>query len=638
MSDWRQDGLVNCVTGLGDDELDTSTHTRRTWSYQRSVWDLEQEFIQNWMAAREVSQLPWDMFREGFDLVGLPEGTDLAAIMSYIEGDFRVRPDGQVEEIEGINSLAHRLRREGDKLGGAVLLPIVDDGLDPIEPLDLRRIRSIKGWVLLDRSEITPWAGYAGVNTRPEYFVLSDVLSSERAGKDLQPGDIIHRSRLIIHEGVELSTREMRRRNWWGASVLEKNERQRRGAEEGEAYANTYLDRASWLGYWMSNLNEMLAAKDPDGNPVGEEIVSGRMRTFRTNTRTLGVAVLDGGSKQATTENGQVLPERLPDKIESVSESAGDLPGLVRLNWESWQMGSTMPKSIAFGDTVGGLNSGANAGDWQSWSGFVHAHQVDWGTPIINMILLLTFAAHNGPTNGVIPETWQIVWRPLLRPSPLEKAQIAKAQAEADNARIGSNTVKADEVRKQRMELGDLDGPLRVEPEEGIVEDTTGLPPAQVGIATASLEGGVAVGEGRVTEEFLAGWLTSIDEERYPPEKAAAMAASAVQRGVLPTGPDGMPADEAQDEADAEAEEVAPFSNDPRPSDLMSAKSIAEMVRARFGADVNITGRKITNMGNRGEIRWWPVAGAKYYSQAEAEAVLGMAPEGGEDSQDQTTL
>ena len=70
----RFDGLGNCATGLDDEERDTRRQIRRTLPHQRSVAELEAEWLSSWMAYREVSLLAEALFREGFDSNELRDG------------------------------------------------------------------------------------------------------------------------------------------------------------------------------------------------------------------------------------------------------------------------------------------------------------------------------------------------------------------------------------------------------------------------------------------------------------------------------------------------------------------------------------------------------------------------------------
>lgn len=519
----RLDGLVNALTGLGDEDLDTRQATQRTAARWRTPAEYEQEWRQSWMANREISQRARDMFREGFDLEDLePADLDLARIRSFVQGDLKTLPDGRLDTQKGLLWYARRWLEIGDKVGGSALMPILDDGLDPSRPLDVRRIQRVIGWEVFDRSEILPHWGTGSFTSKPTHYVLADVAQDLMSGKDrtFRPGDVIHASRLFINPGRELSAREMRRRQGWGDSMLELLWNERRAAEEGAEYARTYMDRVSWLHMQIAGLTEMLEATDQNGNPIGEVALKTRMRTFRRLTRTLGMGITDGGVPEGKERTGETIPGRSPDKLESMAESVGDLPELVQMNLDHWQFGLGMPKTLAFGEAPGGLRGGDNAGDWQSWGGVIAADQDEKATPVMTWMLVITFASREGPTDGVIPTNFSIAWRPLTIPTPIEEIEIDKARAEVDGLRLAQKVITPAEVREQRIINGD-EGPLRVE--ESTDKPTLPIDPS---LAASIFAGAQAVTSGAIPVEFFAAWLHVTAPDLFPPRVAATLAAS----------------------------------------------------------------------------------------------------------------
>lgn len=609
----RLDGLVNCLTGLGESPTDTRQATHRTYAWQPTTAELEQEWLQSWTAYREVSQLPWDMFREGFDLVGLdPDEFDMGEIRSHIEGDLTIQPDGSISDPKGVAYYAWQLREQGDKLGGAALFPILDDGLDPVEPLDLRRVQRVVSWEVFDRDEITPWTGSIGVNVEPEYYILSDVMAVHGdTARVLQPGDVIHRSRLIIHPGQRMSRRQMRYRQWWGASVLERNARERRAVEEGSEYARTYLDRASWLHFSMSELNEVITATDEHGNPIGEEVVRKRLKAIREYSRTMGIVVTDGGKDGYTIDQTNTnIPGRPPDKLESISESSGDIGKIVQQNLDQWGYGSVMPRSIAFGESPSGLRGGDNAGDWQMWGGRVHAEQTTWGTEVVKRMLTVEFAAREGPTGGVVPEHYEVHWRPLLRPTPVESANIRKVNAETDKILIDSKVARSSEVREQRLVNGNIDGPLRASERGDGDDDSDDDAKATEPVSPATLmQAGSNVAKGELAPTYLREAFRLLDPEIYTEEAARRL--EVASQGVDPDAPPPAP-DEVQDE-DEEPDPIAELMAK-IPSDLMTLGELVDAIKSETG--LTLSTRKIAAMVKRHEIRHHKVGSSRGYSRS----------------------
>lgn len=579
----RRDSLFNPQTGMGDGSpqtLDTRTRTRRKLDTWRSVDFWNAEWLQSWTARREVSQLANDLGRKGAKIEGLPEWVDSSEVQEIIDADLDYRADGSIPRSPGHLHYIERLAETGDKAGGAVLLPLIVDGLDPIEPLDWRRIKRIDGWMVLDRSEVSPFS-YSGTSSVPEFYILSDVLAapdhySGKRGKSilddghrLQPGDIIHRSRLAFNIGVQLSNREMRRRQWWGASKLELNMLARESLEYGDTQLATYIDRTVTMNFQIGGLNELRDKCDEQGVNIGQAEVEKHFRGVVQQTHGTGFAVTDGGSPNVIAPIDGVptlvASGRNPDKIEQIVTPTDALVEINKYNRDQWQAGAGIPRSIAFGEAPAGLRGGKNEGDWQSWQGVVQ-HRQKWATFVLKWMLSLEFAAKDGPTGGVPidPNSYKIIWNPLLTPTPKEEADIAQTWAEIDGRRQDQNVQRPDETREQRVVNGILTGPVPALEADADGDDlTTSL----IGIATNATDILRAWRLGEITKDDAVYLLQKQDPARF--EDAAVK----LREPELPTPAAG---EEVQDEVDPA---IARFAS--MRGDLRSAKDIAaEMTRA----------------------------------------------------------
>jgi hypothetical protein len=577
----RRDSLYNPQTGLGDDSedtLDTRKRSRRVLDTYRQAHFWNSEWLQSWTAQREVSQLANDLVRKGVRIEGLPEWVDTKEVHEIISADLDYRADGAIKRTPGLLHYIKRLCEQGDKVGGAVLLPLIVDGMDPIEPLDWRRIKRIDGWLILDRSEISPFS-YSGTTSEPEFYVLSDVLSvpdydtgkrgpsAVGAQHQLVPGDIIHRSRLAFNIGVELSRREMRRRQWWGASKLELNMLARESLEYGDSQLATYIDRTVTMNFQIGGLDELRSRCDEQGVNVGEADVERAFRGIVQRARGTGFLVTDGGtpSTQLVTDGQQsTIPGRNPDKIEQIVTPTDALVAINGYYRDQWQAGAGIPRSIAFGEAPSGLRGGKNEGDWQSWQGVVGDRQT-WATMILKWLLSLEFAAKFGPSGGVPvdPNSYTVHWNGLLTPTPKEEAEIAQVWAEIDGLRQSQAVQRPDETRQHRVVDGQLAGPVpALETEE---TDETGLTTSLVGIATNSLDIFKAVTAGELTPAAAAYLLRKQDPERFTDaDEAVGLAVPA------------KPEQDAEAPADPLSARFETMS-----ADLRSAKDIAaEMSRA----------------------------------------------------------
>ena len=618
--------LVSCRTGLGREDSDARTLTTRPWVGQPDPYLLELEYQSSWMAYREVHQLSNDMFRSGFDLRNVePPDTDVTGIQAILEGDRAVNEDGHLGDDRGLLYYAEKVTEIGNAIGGAALLAIVDDGLDPIEPLNVNRIQRVVGWVVLDRREIMPWYGRGDVE--PQYYMLTSVTWLP-PGSEIRTGQVIHKSRLWVNVGRELSRTEMRARQGWGASWLEMNWAWRRGAEEALSYLLTYAWRASWLNLSIANLDEMLKSVDEEGTEIGPELVDRRAQLFRQQATTLGIGITDAGSGGQVLVSGTKIEGRPADKVESIGESVGDLPKIEETARNVWRMGTAIPASIAFGEGVSGLRGGDNDGDWMTWEGQVQGAQSTDGNFIVNWMLTLMFAAKDGPTGGMIPR-WTLEPKPLRAPTADEKIGEQNSLAEGDARRILDRVVTSAEVRKQRVELQDF-GPLRIM--EGI-DTTEAETPLRVGDLTVLFDTAKAIKAGEMTAEAGAQLIVLAAGDRYTPEQARAFAVASLPQapaapttgatGASSTSPAVPAGPGEQDEVDTDADVVA-FTLDPLPpGGVKTAKQIVTELAGQIPITVR-TIRKLARPGSDGSpplIRVWDTFGREPgYSIAEVVA------------------
>lgn len=469
----RYDGLANDVTGLGDPEIDTKLNAHRTRSCSpRSVACYTDEWRQNWMANREISQTARDQYREHFRVEVEGAEVDRAEIKRLMEGGLVIGDDGSLTKVRGLEWWAQRNQEVGDMAGGSALFAIVEDGLDPAVPLDLRRVQRVVGWEVFDRGEITPYI--TDINVEPEYYYLTDIFRSGDESLQLQAGSVIHKSRLWLNPGRLLPRSVMRLQQWWGDSKLELAWPERRAAERGRDYLASYIQRTSWLHFQLGGLEEMRGQIDPETKePIGPGVIRRVMAEQRKVLNTLGFLVSDGGRPNATSRDGGVVPGRNADKVESVVEPTGDLPSIIERMQRDWASARGMPPTIALGEATSALRGGDNASDWQSWGGEIKSEQGENAVPQLTWMLTIVFSASEGPTGGTVPD-FTVEPIPLVQPTRSEDAEIAKAWSEIDVARRDAGLLTPFEIRQARNVEGNTDGPIKLESAEIGVNDGDG--------------------------------------------------------------------------------------------------------------------------------------------------------------------
>jgi hypothetical protein len=622
------DALQNKTTGLGTSE-DVQLDTEIVAGRRMGVGELDLLMQSSALAWRSIWQLAFDVVRKGFSLVNVkPADLDIGELKSYIDGDYSVRPDGSINRARGLLWYVARLLGLGDGLGGAVLIPLLDDGMDPIEPLDVRRIKRITGWVVLDRREITPWSHDGG---EPEYYVLS---GSYRRGT-VRLGDVWHKSRLWVHEGMPISDWARRMNGYWGVSKLELTRTERLGAEASLQYLLSYMHRSSWIRYAVASMNELLKETDDDGNAIGEERMQERMQEFRRMITTLGVAIVDGGTPSTVDEDGHPIPARNADQVDSIVESVGGLPEIHDRALTRWQVAVGMPRTIALGEQAPGIGNNENIGDWQSWEGTCDATRVDAVTPLLTWCLILIFSSVEGPTKGVVPTSFSIEYNRLVVQSADDQAKTARAVAEADGLRISQRVVLPEEVREQRVVGQDWTGPLRA---SGKLQSSAA--DLLVGTTQVVFQAALAVQAGQLSPEAFAALMPPLTNARVGSTQAQAISdvlrsfpapSPQPQTGQLPVSPDVAADDE--DDADANPEDASPdlldFSADaPPPGGLSPARAIKARLRELGFSTVTV--QQIRKLAREREIRVWRTLGREpEYSLAEVVEVLRQRIAGG---------
>lgn len=438
---WRNDSKIeNALTGLGIPGVDSATATKRVFC-PLSPSAARLEYRGSWAAQNEIDRPAKDLVREGFEIVDLPPWVDVAATYSYLSD----LGDADVPEDRGVLPALSRLHAEGHKTKGAALVIVLDDGLPTWAPVDLARIRSIRSLELLECDEIHPWYGDAKTRV-PEHYVIGT------ARTQLTPASIVHRSRVLLCKGVRLSPSEEWANNGWGASSLERLQSERMAMHTALEEMAGLILKGTVDAVYLAELEEMLS--DEEGRSSVEERIALIARA-RGQHR---LVPLDAGSNPG--EPGE--PGRPPDKFETLARPVEGVARLFELIEKHWASGTGQTPSIALGLNVGGLNTGEHAGDWQAWGSKIGGEQETWLRPRLEYLVLLAFAAKDGPTAGRIPEKWEITFPKLWQPTDLEREQVRQLRTATDNIMIAAKMVDAATVADQRLRQGNT-GELKLE-------------------------------------------------------------------------------------------------------------------------------------------------------------------------------
>lgn len=403
----RMDSWQNKITGLGGKN---DLACRNSWRYRAplDMYTLESIYEFSEIGGRMVDQEPDDSTREGFELVGI-DREDQDALNERL---------GKIGYLQAIAEA----QRWANLYGGAAVYMQVQDGQTSDMPIDMARIVTVSGLTVLDRWDLTAQTYDTDPDSKnfgnPELYQMS-------VEGGVKSNAIIHASRLLPFYGKRLPWRAQRRRQGWGSPVYD------RAWEAFEAYGSSH----SLLKNALARITQgVIKSKGLDAalKKGQKKQVKGRMQALTRDASMLGDMFLD--MDKETYEAVQRGVQGFKDVLEA---------------FENYLVAHTpIPKSILLGQTPGGLNSGANSGDWEAWAGYISAQQTKKLDPPTRRFLDIEFASTNTPLSE-IPESYKIKWNPILQESKTDKADNHFKNAQARQLDVFSGIVTDDQARRQ---------------------------------------------------------------------------------------------------------------------------------------------------------------------------------------------
>lgn len=434
-------GWGNDLTDLGGGS-DKSTYSRLLQRPPLSPQTLETLYFQCALARRIVDRMPDDAVKEGFDFEGL-SSLQLRRAASAIE------------DLDVIGTIVEAAK-QARLYGGALIVPLLRETLqgDRVQgsanerPLDPRTVRELMGFEIVPSVDAYPDGldGRQGSRawTDPEYYRLW--------------GEVrIHRSRVIRLNGLRVPARVARRNRGWSYSVLEP--------------VWESLRRLGTVRGYMESLAHNISVSVLKVGGLGKKILGG------PDGKAKAMAAVRELQMQADNLHWLAL-----DRDDSFDMSNRPMQGLKDLDEravEALVMDTNYPREILTGQTLSGLNSGANSGPIRSYyDACDHDRKKDYTPALISILELLGYA--RGLTQLATGD-YTIRWRPLWTPSEIELSQIRESNARADKTMVDMRAVLPSEVRRNRAQEGNT-GALVV---EGEIPGADDPPPPPVAPAAA---------------------------------------------------------------------------------------------------------------------------------------------------------
>jgi phage-related protein (TIGR01555 family) len=328
------------------------------------------------------------------------------------------------------NTQFHQALSEAVKLqrlyGGAGLVLLIDDGLPEEEPVDLQRIRAVRGYIPLSRHHLIPEDFSITDYSKPSHYRIT---TSQRITPDQQSSYVnvrIHSSRVARFDGLYLPWDTRVRNTGWGMSVLQllwesykRYEAAMSGLETMTADSDLFVHKIPGLFQRIASGNETDLRKRLEANSLSRSVYGG--------------VVVD------TEEEVNFINRALANIASATDPFIKDL-----------QAATGWPASILMGESPGGLGKEGRFEE-RVWASIVEQWQSVYCQGPITEVFQYILASREGPTRGRPPEAWSVHFPSVFTKTDEEKAALRLQVAQSDAQYINLGVLNALEVRESRF-------------------------------------------------------------------------------------------------------------------------------------------------------------------------------------------
>jgi phage-related protein (TIGR01555 family) len=310
--------------------------------------------------------------------------------------------------------------------GGAGLVMLIDDGLPEDEPVDVKRIRGIRGFIPLSRWELIPTELTGADYSRPEFYLITTSQKLTDAQREAYVNVRIHHTRVARFDGLYLPWKLRITNTGWGQSVIQLLWHAYKRYESALSGLENMMSDSDLFVHKMPGLFNRLAQGNEDG-------IRKRLETNSMSRSIYGGVAID------TEEDVNFISRSLAN-ISSATD-----PFVTALQAETgW------PASILMGESPGGLGT---EGRFQErvWSSLVEQWQEVYCRHPLTEVFTYIFASREGPTGGKPPKSWAVHFPSVFTQTDEDKAALRANVAATDVQYINSGVLNAIEIRQSRF-------------------------------------------------------------------------------------------------------------------------------------------------------------------------------------------
>lgn len=391
------DSWLNPVTGVGGPADKTSNFTFGLGSWRR--WDstvvLDDLYRSDELAAIKVDAVVDDAFHKGWSVESSLTAEENEAVIDF-------------NDQLGVQNAIIDARKWARLYGGAAVLIGSDDGVSQQMPLQMGgRIAFVHAY---ERDELQPSRYYLDPLS-PKFGMPSHYrLTPLTMGGVAQVVDTdIHESRFILFHGVRGSKRQRIDSFGWGQSVLLRPMTALKQFNAAYALVLSLLADANQNVYKIKDFAEMLRS-----GKAGE-------------AATARLSIID---KFRSSVNAIIVDAEDEDFVRSQLSLSG-VESVLTSYKERLAAAFEMPLTRLLGVSPAGLNATGES-DLRNWHKQVESERKTVLKPALERWLNIIFAAKNGPTGGIVPDSFSVKFPSLWDLSPKEEAEVDSINANTD--------------------------------------------------------------------------------------------------------------------------------------------------------------------------------------------------------------
>lgn len=436
-SEVRNDGaLANVFTGMGVPGKDKKLANAVRINSLLTESELE-ELYKNGLIRRYVDAIPEAILRHhptislGSTDDDTPEGDDLVprfeAFLRATHFDHALREVVQLQRL----------------YGGAGLVLLLDDGLPPSEPVNLKTLRGVRGYVPLSRHELFPEEITFTDYSKPEHYRISTNQRIDPQQTTPLTHELIHHTRVARFDGLYLPWNIRARNTGWGMSCVEVIWDAFQNYETALGGLNSLLSEGDLLVQKIPGLMQRIASG-------GEADIRKRLEVNNLARSVYGVMVVDK-----------------EEEVSNISRALGNLAQATEPFVKYLQAVTGWPASILMGDSPGGLGKEGRFEE-RTWASLVESWQEVYCRLPIAEIFTYILASKEGPSRGKLPESWEVSFPSVFTKTDEERADLFQKMAMSDNTYVQLGVLDPIEIRQSRF--GGTDFEIETQLNETITE------------------------------------------------------------------------------------------------------------------------------------------------------------------------